>query len=133
MGWVIGDGNSLLASCSDFEHVVDTVLEHRILGFARSRGLFAIAVGWPLGVAVARMARNGPPTSAAPTGGKEMTLVKRVWRVCVLVTLSGLPLLGISCATQLRDAALDGVGAAASAVVNSAVNTFLATSGILAG
>ena len=132
-GWGIGDGILLLASGSDFVRVVDTVLEHRILGLARSRWLFEIAVRRPLGAAAARTARTGQPTFAARTGGKEMAFVKSVWRVCVLVSLSGLPLLGMSCATQLRNAALDGVGAAASAVFNSAVNTFLATSGILAG
>ena len=113
--------------------IVDTVLEHRILSPARSRWLFAIAVCRPLGVAVASTARNGPPGFAAGTGCQEMTFVKFVWRVCVLLSFSGLPLLGMSCETRLRDAALDGVGAAASAVFNSAVTTFLATSGILAG
>lgn len=111
--------------------VVDTVLEHRILGPARSRRLFEIAAGWPLGVAVAGTIRNGPPTSAARAGCKEITFVRHVWRNCVLVSLSGLPLLGMSCETRLRDAALNGVDVAASAVFNAAVNAFLTASGIL--
>ena len=83
------------------------------------------------GVAVASTTRDGPPTAAARTSFKEITFVKHVWRVCVLVSLSGLPLLGMSCETRLRDAALNGVGAAASAVFNSALSNFLAMSGIL--